>query len=168
MYSQDNDEHNTPCYMYWVDGDTNYLNSWMQLIMPYTKSAQLCVCPSWSDAGGYSEGGPNKQIPIPVASYTTVANVSGGDSRTLSQFTKPAETIYGLDRQFCRSGASYSCDRFYWGGVIPDASLYVYSDAFNNYLNLATHMNGNNVFFVDGHAKWLNRTVPANFDYDPA
>jgi prepilin-type processing-associated H-X9-DG protein len=179
MYSQDYDEHIPSAFQYEVPSNTNYLNSWMQLIMPYTKSAQLSVCPSYSVASGYSDNGPNKDIRIPFESYTAVFNVAGDvryGARTLSQFTQPSETIYAVDNKFClASGASYPCSVYYWGGDFFDQYssdvpyLPYFSNTFNRSAanNTATHFNGNNVFFMDGHVKWLNRVDPSNFQVAP-
>lgn len=174
MYSQDYDDHVPSAYQYEVPGNTNYLNSWMQLIMPYTKSAQLCVCPSWQQASKYSDNGPNKEIPIPFESYTAVANVTGfvgTYSRILSQYTQPSWTIYALDAGFCNaSGAYFPCAGFYWGGDYYDvgtesANASSYATSFNRSSanNTSIHFDGNNVLFLDGHVKWMKHVSGTNF-----
>ena len=180
MYTQDYDDHVPSAFQYEVPGDKNYLNSWMQLIMPYTKSAQLCVCPSWSQASVYTDNGPNKDIPIPFESYTAVFNVAGDvrtASRILSQYTQPSWTIYALDAGFCNaSGAYYPCYGYYWGGDYYDISLASeaanvpsYATSFNRSTANGTsiHFDGNNCMFLDGHVKWLKHVSGTNFMVAP-
>lgn len=168
MYSQDYDEKIPAAYLYWVTGNTNYLNSWMQLVMPYVKNAQVCECPSYSAASIYSENGPNKQIRIPHQSYTALFTVTTYTGRSLAEFTKPSETIYGLDNKACSSSAVRAafpgayCNGFYWGASAGEATAIM-----NRYVSEAPHLGGNNYFFIDGHAKWLNSVSSSQFIHNP-
>ena len=162
MYSQDYDEHVPPAYQY-NGPSTNELYSWMALIMPYVKSGQACVCPSWSNDGAYGEGNADRNPPIPFASYTATFTVTGSPGRALAAFTAPAETIYGLDRRQCTAIVD-RCDHFYWGGVT--ASTTILTNQANAAPASAAHFDGNNVFFVDGHAKWLKQIDPKQLTHD--
>ncbi len=168
MYAQDYDEKVPAAYLYWVPSNTNYLNSWMQLVMPYVKNAQVCECPSYSAASIFTENGPNKQIRIPRQSYTALFTITTYAGRSLSEFTKPSETIYGLDNKACSSGAARTafpaayCNGFYWGATAAEATTIM-----NRFISEAPHLGGNNYFFVDGHAKWLNRITVSQVVYNP-
>ncbi len=162
MYTQDYDERMPPAYQYnGAPGDTTQLYSWMALIMPYVKSSQACVCPSWSNDSGYSEGSPDRNPPIPVSSYTAVFPVTGSVGRLLAEFVAPAETIFGLDRKQCT--AIGTCDRFYWSGNYTTVMARMMNEA---PANTGSHFDGNNVFFVDGHAKWLRKLAPEQLSHD--
>jgi len=161
MYSQDYDEHVPPAYQY-NGPTTDDLYSWMALIMPYVKSSQVCVCPSWSNAEVYGEANADRKPPIPFASYTAPFLVTGQPGRALAAFVAPAETIYGLDRKQCTAVAA--CDHFYWANTAS------YSTVMAAQVNAApadaAHFEGNNVFFVDGHAKWLKKIDPKQLTHD--
>jgi len=178
MYTQDYDDHVPSAFQYEVPGNTNYLNSWMQLIMPYTKSPQLYVCPSWQQASKYSDNGPNKEIPIPYESYTAVFNVAGDvrvAPRILAQYTQPSWSIYAVDAGFCNAaGAYFPCAGFYWGGDYyavgtEDANSSSYATSFNRSTANGTsvHFDGNNCMFVDGHVKWFKHVSGTNFKVTP-
>jgi prepilin-type N-terminal cleavage/methylation domain-containing protein len=159
MYTQDYDERVPPAYQY--NGPTaNELYSWMALIMPYVKSAQVCVCPSWSNEGAYGEANADRTPPIPRASYTSPFPVTGSIGRPLAQYVAPAETIFGLDRKQCT--AVGACDHFYWGGNYTT----VMAAQVNAAPAQATHFDGNNVFYIDGHAKWLKQLDAKQLSYD--
>ena len=160
MYAQDYDEILPPGYIYEaVWGDTTWLKSWMQLIMPYTKNAQLQKCPSWSMASGYSDNGPNNQTNIPEESYTTKWG-GGAAGNALAVISRPSETIYGFEMK-CTQTLGHS-DRYYTGV----ASTVIASDLTSR-TDLQPHNGGMNSFFVDGHAKWMTQFAVDGSNFTP-
>lgn len=158
MYAQDYDEILPQGYLYGLP-DTNWLSSWMQLIMPYVKNAQVCACPSWSAPSHYSDNGPNKQINIPVESYTTLWS-TGVSGRPLADIRFPAQAIYGLEEEPLQIAPNLS-DGYYCGTAAISVAARL-----NNGLNMP-HNGGMNAFYVDGHVKWLNRWATDGSDFSP-
>jgi prepilin-type N-terminal cleavage/methylation domain-containing protein/prepilin-type processing-associated H-X9-DG protein len=158
-YAQDYDEKLPQGYIYELPGDTNWLCSWMQLVMPYTKNVQLMVCPSWTTASWYSDNGPNKQMPIPSESYTTVWG-GGAAGSALGAINQPAQCIYGFEM---KAPLALGLADHYYCGTAP-ATL---APALNARTDLEPHNGGMNVFFVDGHAKWLTQLAPNGSDFIP-
>jgi prepilin-type processing-associated H-X9-DG protein len=148
--------------------DTNWLISWMQLCQPYIKNAQVCVCPSWSAASGYTDGvnvpgGLQKAILIPYESYTTVWG-GGAAGQPLGKIPRPAETIYGFEMvgTFNNPVNNYPADGYYCGQVTTNLVLNLNSNGAN-----MPHNGGMNNFFVDGHAKWMSQWAPDGSNFTP-
>ncbi len=146
----------------------------MSLIQPYVKSAQVCVCPSWTQPSHYFDGNASRSTTIPYESYTAPALVAGLNkggnggtnvTRSLADLTKPSETIYGLDGKIPQLAVSgQTSDGFYWGGT--STSPQAYADTMNNNGSLAPHFDGSNVFFLDGHVKWRKAFTANDFTYN--
>ena len=126
----------------------NYLN-WPQQIYPYVKNAQIFTCPSKSDA---------------VFSYDPVArdnNFGYGmnywmtfyyyySTGELSRIKTPAETIWYTDCDY------YVVYPTYYLAIYPNDPTYGQNGTARLQLR---HNDGVNVAFIDGHAKWLNRST---------
>jgi prepilin-type N-terminal cleavage/methylation domain-containing protein/prepilin-type processing-associated H-X9-DG protein len=129
-------------------GDTcGHYSSWMDHIFPYVKSVQVFYCPSQKADG------------VPAYGYTSA--VSGwfhqssdyggplwsGGPASLAAVTRPSEVVMVLDYH-----NQYN--------IAANASSTVISIARNetNSRNqLTVHMDGANIAFLDGHAKWIPR-----------
>jgi prepilin-type N-terminal cleavage/methylation domain-containing protein/prepilin-type processing-associated H-X9-DG protein len=128
---------------------TNHWVTWMDLIYPYTKSTQVFVCPSVSDsiAGGgtaypsygysiyMSYNAPNGSPTPPKTSVSGIA---------LSAVNNPAQSMMCID--YNSPYALYA----QWQQIEP----WVLADD----PRVVRHLDGDNVLFCDGHAKWYNRT----------
>jgi prepilin-type N-terminal cleavage/methylation domain-containing protein/prepilin-type processing-associated H-X9-DG protein len=175
QYSQDYDEKLPPAFQYNDTYANKGLWSWMSLIQPYVKSAQVCVCPSWSYPNNeYFDQDASRPVPIPLASYTAInavagVNMSGNGTggtdnpRALAAITKPSETIYALDAKTLATNPgsvhndSYNCG---WDAASIATALSTYSPTYG------AHFDGSNCLFIDGHVK-SRRTFTANdFTYN--
>jgi len=167
MYAQDYDEHYPLAWLgapgagwplqpglrhttflssatpYLADNSSRIL--WMDLIYPYTKSVQIYTCPSAglpTDASyGYN---------LAISHYHSTYNTNfGGDTSNqfpigLSQVTHPAEVILIGDFN-SQYHLLYGPVNFkQWGG----------SAVASERLRTSPHMEGSNIVFADGHAKW--------------
>ncbi len=164
QYAQDYDEILTPYFIYWRPGDTNWLKSWMQLSMPYVKNVQIMACPSWSQVPGYSDNTVNNYTNIPAESYCASSN--GPAARSLATVTRPSETIYAFETKGAYSNPvnNYPPDScgYYCGQTTVNLALNLNTNAAN-----MPHNGGMNCFFVDGHAKWMNKWASDGSDFTP-
>ncbi|MEI6502053.1 MAG: type II secretion system protein [Armatimonadota bacterium] len=155
-YAQDNDE-TLPDTSYGSAGDYQ----WPQACAPYLGSWQLLLCPS--DGGRTivaNRGAPGSTLSYALsAAYTGGSQVfaphpvsaNGPNGRSLSAIADHAGTI--LSCEYTGSG------EIIWSGIAGQpANL----DSF-----LAPrHNDGENVGFVDGHAKWLKASALASRNAD--
>ena len=163
MYAQDYDEILTPYFLY-EGPDANWLISWMQLIQPYVKNAQLCACPSWSDVDHYHDHdnvatGLQKAVLIPKESYTTSS--LGAASKALGAINRPSETIYVFEEK-CLAQIGGLSDGYYVG--IATSSI---AANLNARSDLEPHNGGMNCAYVDGHAKWQTKFATDGSDFTP-
>ncbi len=153
QYTQDYDERPPASY----DAGTNFI--WPQMIEPYVKSNQLFFCPSDSDhttayaasAGNISYGWNWYYLTADVANYN-----KGGVS--LAAIESVSETVMLGD-----SRSKYT------DGVTANPNAYIIgvpSILAPNYMLPARHLEGDNICFVDGHAKWFK--VPGVLNKDDA
>lgn len=152
MYSQDNDEYYPAGYRYNVPAPTSP-QSWMQVCLPYVKSVQLAVCPSFNYQPAY------ESAVFPLQSYA-VRLSDGPSQKHIATIEKPAEIIYGFDNGKVTkgwTGVEY-CDNFYCGYTLSSMV-----DALNTRKDMTPHFDGINVFYVDGHVKWKSRFTVADF-----
>ncbi|MFP3904471.1 MAG: DUF1559 domain-containing protein [Armatimonadota bacterium] len=123
---------------------------WVDEIMPYVQNDQLFVCPSSRSWIGYGWniqcGYRNHYLGRSGAMYEGVR---------LADFNKPAEFVMLADCN-TRSGIS----PLWWNGLWTNPDHSVYDEAWP-----ATHNDGVNVTFVDGHSKWLTRNQFMAVDY---
>ena len=158
MYAQDYDEILPRGYIYEIPGDTNYLFSWMQLCMPYIKNGKVCECPSWSDTSHYSDGSSLRQIPIPKESYTTFWG-GGAAGQAMAAIQKPADLIYAWEE---KPAAFASLSDGYYCGTAPATVVATLNSTTN-----MPHQGGMNVFFCDGHVKWMKSFAVGGTDFIP-
>ncbi len=167
MYVQDYDE-TYPRNRVAAGGGT-YIDYWHQVLAPYTKNTQVFICPS-SPVQGASEGGYGVNVrvftgatPIKMAAINNTAgtymqmdfgawaintNASGNHIGipTNAQYLPGTGSATGLARTYDPLVASGYYEKFQ-----PD------------YLN-GRHLNGVNIAYADGHAKWQKtNTVFAEF-----
>ena len=149
MYSQDYDETFTalgrPAHMLYYDPALGAFNSnnqanpsagqnyhgWAAAILPYVKNTQIYLCPSWSSSVyGVAYGLPQH---CPNSAGTGLINFFGSPV-ALGSIQQPASTIMMSEKgpgggdQYLLSNGYYACR--------------------------ASHNEGANVAYIDGHAKW--------------
>ncbi len=113
----------------------------LQLIQPYMKNQQVCICPS----GTAGQTWYSYYYPFNY-SERIVAPTSAGlcNSRpSLSQFEKPSEFFVAMD------GSNYV---FQYSGHINNTT---YTGAYSQYIT-PRHNDGVNVVLMDGHSKWYS------------
>jgi prepilin-type processing-associated H-X9-DG protein/prepilin-type N-terminal cleavage/methylation domain-containing protein len=154
MYVQDWD-----AYMFFSFnrfGNKNY--RWMQMILPYAKSADLFLCPS---AGRKPLLNTEQQVYGYNYQYL-------GNSRLLpygrglvldATVTVPAQTIAFADSAGSRSKIGTAAEGRAGYAIDPplpkpDPDVFGYHDPDDPALVSGRHMGGANVAFCDGHAKW--------------
>jgi prepilin-type N-terminal cleavage/methylation domain-containing protein/prepilin-type processing-associated H-X9-DG protein len=126
----------------WYGGTYGYAMGWEFVIYPYIKNSQVYKCPStdYGDAGcayGIAWYCPNAAGTATEALFST--------SQPMGKFAKPAETLMLTEKG---GGGGRGC-------YLMDP---------NYYMCRASHNEGGNVAFVDGHAKWFRfefGTLPA-------
>ena len=179
MYTQDYDEH-YPLYSYCkssatcstgnaADIDTDpskpagvfsgvYLGyasptngnyqTWMDLIFPYVKSTQLFVCPS----SPVSRSIPNYGYSVAFSNMSSYSYHFGQTSAywiplSLSAVVRPSEVIIIAEDSEAESPA-----------MVPSTvRSYAASTSASQNKLVAPHLDGANMVFADGHAKWLSR-----------
>lgn len=146
MYAQDYDESICP----YVDSDYHFSTmAWWVVIDPYIKNEQIRDCPSVR-SGGHGDYG---------VVYPHVSGV--GNAKMLAEIEFPAQTCMITETEHQdvngRNGTLYLC---YCPFCYSQGSIsWAY---YNGFAWPGRHNEGNNCGFVDGHAKWLKRSVPMN------
>jgi prepilin-type N-terminal cleavage/methylation domain-containing protein/prepilin-type processing-associated H-X9-DG protein len=136
MYAQDYDEI--------VCGGNAGGVTWYNAIAPYMKSTQILICPSKrANYPGYG-----------VPWYNMFADWGGGtqDGFSLGSVDAPAEALMFSESESDTGGVSmwiYSL-KLWPIGAVGDPG-----DDYNFIPYPGRHNGGNNVGFVDGHAKWI-------------
>ena len=138
-------------YMSFGQGSAGRVISWQDLIYPYVKSIPLYTCPSAVrqrvNSGGtiVTSGG----LPTPSYGYNsgfygvpTVYPGSPGFLRPLKlpAVTRSSEVIFILDHNR------------YYANANPHSLNAMFASTERRYI--ATHLDGSNLLFADGHAKW--------------
>jgi len=126
------------------DGSSRYLKNWMDFIFPYVKSVQIFDCPSatFSPASchyGYNDaisGAGRLRLPLSLASVQ-----------------RPSENVLALDYNIIYGAYANPGDGRDWAGN-PSLSI------------VSPHLDGGNIVFADGHAKWKNRKDAAFWTAD--
>ncbi|MBU0607894.1 MAG: DUF1559 domain-containing protein [Armatimonadetes bacterium] len=141
QYVQDYDE--TLPHLYKDVGATRYW--WFNDIQPYIKNYQLFKCPSMK--GTYWGGSYGYALPM-----LHIWLEGGQAQRKLPVFTRPSEILMTIDSEWAWTHYCPSCN------AAGDACCTVgcrppYSPADEQ------HNGGGNCAFMDGHAKWLPKTV---------
>jgi prepilin-type processing-associated H-X9-DG protein len=148
MYAQDYDEtlppRNDGTYDFAVSPIPNFLGS----LVPYTKNTQILTCPSSVDdiaAGPCSR--TQKCTEKSCTNYLGNAVVVG---RALAAVPAPADIVY-LQELWNRRCTAFLRPRW-TGGNNYSWWRYEREPGKNNYTTI--HMEGGNLVFADGHAKW--------------
>lgn len=161
MYVQDYDEtypRNSQCKIGGCVSASGTLDYWDELILPYTKSTQVFICPSsTSTAPRTGNYGVNPNI---MVSYDAAASIK------MSAIVAAANTYMALDYGTFRALMSYinnPTSNSYLPGVGEIKGLTAATcttvTAYQGDCMSGRHFNGVNVTFADGHAKWLKSQV---------
>lgn len=172
QYTQDYDEHYVP--LFWRAGTgwpaaavnqtdpsmpgayyrTGYGDGsghkvvWMDLLFPYTKSIQVYQCPNakrmFSSTVPYPGYGYNCAFYGVNCAYTNAQ--AALTPIKLMTVQRPAEVFMFLDYNFSGMNAA---PNIYMSRAIPGNP---------DYDSLAPHLDGTNIVFADGHAKWRAAT----------
>jgi prepilin-type N-terminal cleavage/methylation domain-containing protein/prepilin-type processing-associated H-X9-DG protein len=134
LYTQDYDERfpqTHPTATPWTLGDDEdtLVSPWRALMEPYVKSMGVFRCPTDSSPTDWHPAsyGPN--------GYTVYG-------ASLSEVSRPTETIYGVELQD--------------GAVIDDVSPWYGADMIRDgVLAEKRHAGGSNYLYVDGHVRWM-------------
>jgi len=168
MYVQDYDERYPPAQITdeqtppggwaggpgsWAEGEKRWI--WQNIIYPYTKSMQVCICPS---------GGSSNPISVNYGvNYYIMPSSGGGIS--MARVSSPSTTYLGMDAGQWYISASTVTHPTGYNGYVPGMEPFTGSPTgFGSYAiqgyNLSDYQNGRhfdgiNLTFTDGHAKWL-------------
>lgn len=132
-------------------GTTGNHRTWMDFIYPYVKSTQLFACPSAGRSPNYSATMPSYGYALAFSSFGPVSWYMGVDTPynvplSLSTVTRPAEVIMIADHTTSESHRmSLRTERAY----LAATSDWQYA--------VAPHLEGGNLIYADGHAKWNAR-----------
>jgi prepilin-type N-terminal cleavage/methylation domain-containing protein/prepilin-type processing-associated H-X9-DG protein len=184
MYAQDYDEKSTWFFNAGA-GRTNVLAGyWYNLLMPYTKNAQVFICPSVGTRGPATDnpGWPYCQPDLqPVPNLRRCGygfnfghvNYGGGDpyfspsgeTKSLASIGEPARTLYIADSSLGSKNPNAGWQDI-WCPILPHkkklaSQLDVYAKDKSigppPNTNIARrHSGGANGVFMDGHAKWYS------------
>jgi len=149
QYTQDYDEKypkvgfSATDYVTYPNGDTGY-NSWILRIYPYVNSMDVFNCPSndkkWTAATSVS---PTNRVNSTVSYGANMNLLNVSDPISMAQVEKPSQTIMLADSEGATTYGIYKT----WS-----SSRYI-SDR---------HLDGANLAFADGHAKWFRIARDSN------
>jgi prepilin-type N-terminal cleavage/methylation domain-containing protein/prepilin-type processing-associated H-X9-DG protein len=161
QYTQDYDEK-YPIQGYYPSGadqvkypdGTTSSNNWVLRIYPYVKSVQIFNCPSntrtpWKGgSGSASSPDPN---PVYSVSYGMNSRLNGGTTPlSIAAVEKVSETLMFADSA---GGSPYGIFDYYYEGATPATTSRYVDDR---------HLDGANIVFADGHAKWKKMSRDSN------
>jgi len=165
MYVQDYDEKYPPAQITEADtppggwqgswAQSNNVWIWENIIYPYTKSMQVCICPS---------GGSSTSISANYGVNSYIMPSSGGGI-SMASVNSAATTYLAMDAGQWLIGVSNVTHPTGYNGYVPGMEPFTGSPtgfgthAINGW-NLSDYQNGRhfdgiNLTFADGHAKWL-------------
>ncbi len=162
QYTQDYDEH-YPVYIpsNGVSGARPY--GWADALDPYLKSTQIFQCPSEStgpaaspESTGYSDYAYN----LWIGGFYTTSSASRQAGLSLSLFTQPTLSVVLCDYQ-----ATSSIGYITGGNPGYANSGYFYNPTDTGLALIpggVRHLDGANMAFVDGHAKWFKGNPTTN------
>ncbi len=146
MYAQDYDER-LPRHCYQPRPPIPFGDfPWLHAIQPYVKNVQICFCPSNSGWRNQTKGCGGYCYNL---STTPSAGTVGCTNRNMAEIDRPAGLLM-ITESNNGSGAVAWCG--YWNRETDTQDPTYYNNA-------GRHNEGNNVGFVDGHAKWLKANV---------
>lgn len=128
--------------------------TWMDFIYPYTKSIQIFICPNARRAApaagkSYPSYGMSEAFfAINRRFYMDDANaqLQPQDPIRMASLVRSTETVVVTDLNW---DIGYASPITYRTQAIPTSS---------NYDSFAPHLDGTNIAFADGHAKWRSAT----------
>ena len=124
---------------------TGHWVTWMDIIYPYTKSVQVYVCPSATkDAATPSYAMSNAFTNRAGTSGNYDINNTSSGPLKLAGIQRPSEIVMVMDLN----------DRTYTGGVRPYTIRSRATHADPTLGSATPHLEGGNVAYADGHAKW--------------
>ena len=130
--------------------------TWMDMIMPYTKSVQIFDCPSVPDnkwaSYGYSTAFGGTYMSYYDSTMST-ADFSGPNS--LARVTRPSEVIMALDFNSAPFSYIMEVDYAYSSAVATSAAGGAATSTYGTNM-VAPHLEGGNNLYADGHVKWQN------------
>ncbi|MDQ3814597.1 MAG: hypothetical protein M3347_11680 [Armatimonadota bacterium] len=142
QYTQDYDEYYFPTQPTTASSPGADAYTFASLLLPYTKSDQLFICPSGSRTIRDNTMG----APIAVADYKWVMNSP--------PWAKRAEGHYAF-LQALAGRALSDVPAPATTGMICDAGWYLWNSTFDNAVQGSTrHLEGSNFGYADGHVKW--------------
>jgi len=134
-----------------VGSQSGHLFTWMDFIFPYVKSTQLFVCPSARAATsppapsyGYNTAFGGEFAYKGSYGSTTFGAPKG--SISVAIIDRPSEIIMALD--YNDGSAPVATPRQQMGWFTQEA----------NKMRVIPHLDGANIAYADGHAKWLPGT----------
>jgi len=157
MYVQDYDERFPAAYFRM---DASNVVDWQELVMPYTNSEQLFICPSSSRQApdqrlNGSYGANARLLPTPPAypnppTTYTLATINGASGLYL--FMDAGSYRIDYNQAYNSSNWSYLPGSGDAGGICDNAGPpdRGYDDCMHG-----RHFAGVNIAFADGHAKWV-------------
>lgn len=165
QYVQDYDETLPPAYQAngtpFPDGvdtfNSGSLWTWWQILHPYHKSAQLCICPSMSTSG----------INLWQGRYGAnfILIVHPSQRMKISQIQQTAKTYmfmdagnYQLQPAFVANAAAAG-NEYLPGSGEAGTTCAATAGIQQSDCQSGRHFGGNNVAFADGHVKWLKTSV---------
>ena len=163
QYAQDYDEKYP---MYRVDGGTGQTGSaygWADAIQPYVKSEQLLQCPSdtLSPPTGTTTPRPiqigycDYVYNVALGSQPTAAGPATGSGASLSSVVSASLVMMAMDAKkdsdtsVSNNGSSRMATRGSGGVGLATSSNF----------DATRHLDGANLLFADGHAKWFKGTT---------
>jgi len=131
MYAQDYDEI--------LPGVHNNVVYWYDLITPYVKNTQLFQCPSKrGNTIGYG----------PCWYCISYEGGTGQRGASLGSIDQPADALMGTETQFDDGSQAVFCET-------PEQYGFNTDWPHNGIAYPGRHNEGNNVWFCDGHTKWV-------------
>jgi prepilin-type N-terminal cleavage/methylation domain-containing protein/prepilin-type processing-associated H-X9-DG protein len=151
MYAQDYDETYPKVLLdyycvLWPPTWGNFC-PWQGMLQPYLRNVQMLLCPSSGYRATYVAPDGNT-YPVTVHGHYGIDQVFGYRMSaivSLASLKNPADKVFAVDVWDQRS-ATYTTRPFWWNWLGPPGY----------YQPADRHMDGNNLAFSDGHAKWLN------------
>lgn len=143
-----------PGRKYWVNGNegyaSGYLVTWMDIIYPYVRSTPLFKCPSHTLDEAY-----------PSYGYSEVFGAHRTNGWRYDSSTLNSATFRSLSSaQVQRSAEVYMIAEYafnYINAAPNNHGAYARSTNSDANLCVAPHLDGGNIVFADGHAKWVSR-----------
>jgi prepilin-type N-terminal cleavage/methylation domain-containing protein/prepilin-type processing-associated H-X9-DG protein len=139
-------------------GPRSCLQPWWVVTQPYTKNAQIYVCPSEPSSGPFDDYHGSCSVPLfpGYAANNNIMDYNGG-VLPMAKISQPANLILIGDSCHPQTGVA-------WAYAAPDApgnwatSPTKCVAALTPSDDWARHNGGGNMAFADGHAKWLKDT----------